>query len=316
VFVSVIIATRNRERLLGQTLDALAGQRWPADRFEVIIADNGSTDRTRDVVHAAAARPFSPHVRYLYVAQIGKSHAVNAALHSARGDLLAFTDDDVRPEPQWIESLVAAIERSDADFVAGRMRPIWEVAPPAWLSAALHGVLAIADNGERRLMLMRGVNEQIVPVGANLAVRRSVVDRLGGLHTGLGKLEGSLRTGEDHEFYLRMLHAGCRGVYEPTAVVGHWVPRERLARAYFRRWLYQNGRDVAQLEHVYVRSMRRLLGVPRWLWRQAIGDVRTAIAAAAHGNSAARFAAELRVLWFSGYLRQAWFGRAASPAGR
>jgi hypothetical protein len=113
-----------------------------------------------------------------------------------------------------------------------------------------------------------------------------------------------------------MLHAGCRGVYEPTAVVGHWVPRERLARGYFRRWLYQNGRDVAQVERVYLRSMRRLLGVPRWLWRQAIGDMLTAITEFAHGDSATRFAAELRVLWFSGYLRQSWFGRTASIPGR
>ena len=45
-----------------------------------------------------------------------------------------------------------------------------------------------------------------------------------------------------------MLHAGCRGVYEPAALVSHWVPRERLQRSYVRRWLYQNGRDVSRLE--------------------------------------------------------------------
>jgi glycosyltransferase involved in cell wall biosynthesis len=307
-FVSVIIATRNRQALLTQTLDALGRQRWPRDRFEIVVADNGSTDGTRAVVDAAAARPGSPITKYVFIATPGKSHAVNAALELARGDVLAFTDDDVRPDPSWIERLAAAFEETGADFVAGRVRPIWEVSPPAWMSPSLYGVLAVPDNGDARLPMARGVNEHIVPIGANMAVRVAVVRRLGGLHPDLGKLDGSLRTGEDHEFFLRMLHAGCRGVYEPGALVCHWVPRERLRRSYFRRWLYQNGRDVSRLETAYVTSMRHLLGVPRYLWRQAASDAWSALRAACSGNRAARFAAALRVLWFGGYVRQSWFG--------
>jgi len=307
-FVSVIIATRNRQALLAQTLDALARQQWPRDRFEILVADNGSTDGTRAVVDAAAGRPDSPAMKYLFVAEPGKSHAVNAALALARGDVLAFTDDDVRPEATWLERLAAAFEEPRVAFVSGRVRPIWEVSPPEWMSPSLYGVLAIPDNGDARLPMTRGLNEHIVPIGANMAVRASVVRRLGGLHPELGKLEGSLRTGEDHEFFLRMLHAGCSGVYEPDALVCHWVPRERLQRSYFRRWLYQNGRDVSRLETAYARSMRHLLGVPRYLWRQAAADVWAALRAAFSGNRAARFAAGVRVLWFGGYLRESWFG--------
>jgi glycosyltransferase involved in cell wall biosynthesis len=308
MFVSVVIATRNRQALLMQTLDALARQRWPCDRFEIVIADNGSTDGTRAVVEAAAARSGSPETKYVFVATPGKSHAVNAALDLARGDVLAFTDDDVRPDATWIERLVAAFDETGADFVAGRVRPIWEVSPPAWMSPPLYPVLAVPDNGDARLLMARGLNEHIVPIGANMAVRATVVRRLGGLHPDLGKLEGSLRTGEDHEFYLRMLHAGCRGVYEPAALVSHWVPRERLQRSYCRRWLYQNGRDVSRLETAYVASIRHLLGVPRYLWRQAATDAWSALRAAFSGNRAARFSAALRVLWFGGYLRESWFG--------
>src|SRR5580693_4830371 len=106
MFVSVVIATRNRSALLAQTLDALARQRWPPDRFEIVVADNGSTDDTRLVVEQAAARAGALAVRYLFVAQTGKSHAVNAALLLTRGDLVAFTDDDVQPESEWIGGLV------------------------------------------------------------------------------------------------------------------------------------------------------------------------------------------------------------------
>src|SRR5204862_2519605 len=125
---------------LARTLDALANQRWPHDRLEILVADNGSTDATRAVAAAGAVRPGAPAVQYLYVETPGKSQAVNAALQVASGDVFVFTDDDVRAEPAWIERLVAALDETNADFVAGRMRPMWEVPPPRWMSPALFGV--------------------------------------------------------------------------------------------------------------------------------------------------------------------------------
>jgi len=314
VFISVIIATRNRDTLLARTLAALLVQQWPRDRFEIIVADNGSTDRTRIVVEGAAAREGLPSVRYLYVAQPGKSHAVNAAIEQARGDLLAFTDDDVTPSPHWLESLAGAASVPDVDFVAGRILPDWETAAPAWLSPAIYGVLAIADNGAEQRVIALGTNEHIMPIGANVAVRAGVVRRLGGLRPDLGKLDDTLRTGEDHEFFLRLIHHGCRGVYEPEAVVRHFVPASRLERGYFRRWLYQNGQDVAKVEAAFARGVPYLLRVPRYLWRRAAKDLLAAATSALRRDEAARFASALRVIWFGGYVREAWFGARAGGA--
>jgi glucosyl-dolichyl phosphate glucuronosyltransferase len=314
-FVSVIVATRNRAGLLAQTLDALVGQRWPRDRFEILVADNASPDDTAAVVGERAARPDAPDIHYLYVAESGKSSAVNRALGKAKGVLLAFTDDDVLPEPTWIERLVAAFDDSGADFAAGRILPRWEEAPPSWMSPALYGVLAIPDNGETRLTIGDGANAALIPIGANMAVRRRVIDHVGGLHPDLGKLAGTLRTGEDHEFFLRMLHAGYRGVYEPTAVVRHWVPRDRLAPAYIRRWLYQNGQDVARVERAYPPAVPRFCGVPRYLFRRAAADAWTALRTARRGAQGRSFAALMRVLWFAGYLREAWRSRAGAARG-
>jgi glucosyl-dolichyl phosphate glucuronosyltransferase len=311
VFVSIVIATRNRATLLARTLDALRVQRWPSDRLEIIVADNGSADATPAVVERAGRGDTC--IRYLFVPRPGKSYAVNAALAIARGDLIAFTDDDVRPDPGWIAALVQAVEESGADFVAGRIRPIWGATPPPWMSPALHGVLAVPDNGDRRLAISADAASSAMPIGANMAVRAEVVRRLGGLRTDLGKLSGSLRTGEDHEFFLRLLHGGCRGVYEPAALVRHLVPKERLQRSYFRRWLHQNGRDVAWLERAYPAATPFLLGVPRYLWRQCAGHAVAAAAAALRGDEATRFASALRVLWFAGYLRTAWFAPASEP---
>jgi glycosyltransferase involved in cell wall biosynthesis len=310
VFVSIIIATRNRSALLSQTLDALAEQRWPVDRLEIIVADNGSSDDTGAVVARAARREGGAAVRYLFVPQPGKSYAVNAALQLTQGDLVAFTDDDVQPDRDWIAALARAVEDTNADFVAGRIQPLWEIDPPGWLSPQLYGVLAIPDNGVTRLPISSNgpahVTPDIMPIGANMAVRSSVIARIGGLRTDLGKLAGSLRTGEDHEFFLRLLHAGCCGVYEPAAIVHHFVPRERLRRDYFRQWLYQNGRDVAKLERAYTAEGRRLFAVPRYLWRQAAVDAAGAARAVLMGDDRRRFAAWLGLVWFAGYVRESW----------
>jgi glycosyltransferase involved in cell wall biosynthesis len=310
---SVVIATRNREALLAATLQALAEQDWPTDRVEVIVADNGSSDATARIVADAGRRRGAPLVRYLFVAEPGKSAAVNQALAIASGDLIALTDDDVKPARNWLTRLAAAFDETGADFVAGRVHPTWEAPPPEWVSPSVYGVLAIPENGDHRLPLTMS-EQPIVPIGANMAVRRSVVAAIGGLRVDLGKLDGSLRTGEDHEFFLRMLHAGYSGVYEPTAAVHHRVGAERLSRGYFRRWLHQNGRDVARLERAYpARGVTSLLKAPRYLWRQAAVDGAAALGAALRGDRRGRFGASVRLIWFAGYLREAWFGRPDSP---
>jgi len=155
-------------------------------------------------------------------------------------------------------------------------------------------------------MWVAGDDGDVMTVGANMAVRTSVVRRIGGFRHDLGKLSGTLRTGEDHEFVLRMMGAGYRGVYEPAARVRHFVPRERLNRQYFRRWLYQNGQDVSRLESAYARETRRLLGIPRYLWRRAALDTLSMMKAGVAGNERERFAASTRLIWFSGYVRDAW----------
>jgi glycosyltransferase involved in cell wall biosynthesis len=305
--ISVIIATRNRQGLLEQTLAALTAQTWPPGQTEIIVADNGSIDDTRAVVERAIAAAGGRSLIYLNVATAGKSHAVNAALGVARGDLLAFTDDDVVPQPDWLERLAAAFDETGAEFAAGRILPRWEIPPPSWMSTALYGVLAIPDGGDARRSIRAGLPLDVMPIGANMAVRADIVRRLGGLRVDFGKLGGTLRSGEDHEFFLRMVHAGCHGIYEPSAMVRHWVPQARVRRTYIRHWLYQNGRDVARLETFYPTPVR-LLGVPRYRWRMAARDAMLACRGGLLFNARQRFAGAARLIWLGGYVRERWFG--------
>jgi glycosyltransferase involved in cell wall biosynthesis len=300
--VTVLLATRNRSELLQITLASLAALDWPRNDLQVVIADNGSTDHTASVVRAwrSAASPL--RLDYLYVPEPGKSRAVNAAILRAAGDPILFTDDDVVLERHWVAASVAALADTGTEFVVGRIRPRFEVPPPEWLAPSLYGVVGIPDNGGTRHLIRRSLNEHIMALGGNMGVRRPALDRLGGLCEELGKRERGLQTGEDHEFFERMLDRGFSGVYEPNAVVEHWVPANRLTRAYFMRWSYQNGRDVCRIHQQHPPRAVRLLGVPRYLWREAACDLLAAI----RPFSRDRFAHAAQAFWFAGYLRARW----------
>jgi len=304
--ISVVIATRDRARVLEATLNALSEQRSPGCPFEILIVDNGSVDSTATVVAEAARRSSAP-IRYLTEEKPGKSHALNSAVTQARGDLLAFTDDDVLPSPGWLAAFVRVFSETGADYAAGRILPLWEAPPPRWLTPSLHGVLAIPDGGTRRLILS-GNHDQIMPIGANMAIRRTVLDTVGGWNPDLGKLKDTLRTGEDHEFALRLGAAGLKGAYEPEASVLHRVPAERLRLAYFARWYYDNGQIVAGLERNYPSTAHYLLSVPRYLWRQAAKDLGSSLTGVLTVDPRRSTSGAMRLAWFAGYLKGCWTG--------
>ena len=304
--ISVVIATRDRAALLASTLEALAVQESPGCPFEVLVVDNASTDETPAVVESAARRGLP--VVYFYEAKSGKSHALNAAVLRARGDILVFTDDDVLPSPGWLAAYRRAFEETGADYAAGRILPLWEAPPPRWLSPALYGVLAVPDGGTERLTILKGVNDDVMPLGANMAIRRHVLDRVGGWNPELGKLQGTLRTGEDHDFSLKMIRAGFTGVYDPAACVQHRVPPERLRLGYFQRWFHDNGAIEAQMEDDYPTTERYVLNVPRYLWRQVLVDVLRFVRAVFTVDYPGAVANEMRLAWFTGYIRDRWIG--------
>jgi len=301
--ISVLIATRNRAGLLEGTLTAIARQQDPGCTFEIVVVDNGSTDDTAAVVERVARASAIP-VRFEREVRTGKSHALNTAVALARGDLLVLTDDDVLPSSAWLRAYADLFVATDTDFAAGRILPLWEKeAAPRWLSPALYGVLAVPDGGTTRVALSGAPSDPIMPIGANMAIRRSVADRVGGWNPSLGKLDGTLRTGEDHEFALKMFAAGLTGVYEPRAEVLHRVSAARLSRAYFRQWFSENGVIEAGLESEFPTTSRYVLNVPGYLWRRVAGDLARGCRALVTLDAAGLAAAEMRLLWFASYAR-------------
>jgi glycosyltransferase involved in cell wall biosynthesis len=263
--ISVLIPTHQRAGLLDRALDALERQRLPSDlEWEVVVANNNCTDDTSEVVRRHARR--APcGIREVFESRPGANYARNAALAAAKGEILAFVDDDIEVDEMWLPTAVATLERERADVVGGRILPRWEVSPPAWLldNHEFYDYLGLmAWDAPARLGLPFAPRPKIW--GGNLIVRRSSADRVGGFNAQVGRTSARLFSGDESDFIRRMLERAGVVVYDPTIVVHHYVPRERMRRRYFWRWIY--GYAEGRVRFLPVPKGHPLFGVPRWMY--------------------------------------------------
>jgi glycosyltransferase involved in cell wall biosynthesis len=304
---TVLICTYNRADLLSETLDSIAAMEVsPALRWEVLVVDNNSRDNTADVVGSRMAR-FPVPLRYAFDGRQGKSNALNTGIAATDAETIAFTDDDVLVARKWLEAACAPLLRKEAAYTGGPVRPIWEAPRPRWLDATrgdLWGTIAILDHGDAPFVFEE---RRRIPLGANMAARRDMLERVGGFHPHLGRTGKSLLGQEQAEFFCRSRACGLHGTYVPAMEVWHHVPARRLTRDYFRRWWFWKGISRARLEHLHritelgvdLSTVARIAGVPRFMFGTAARD-----AAAWLRNwrdPAARFRAEMRLTYFAGY---------------
>jgi glucosyl-dolichyl phosphate glucuronosyltransferase len=189
--------------------------------------------------------------------------------------------------------------------------PIWERPCPAWLDRErpdLWGTLAILDYGEAPFIFEE---RRRVPLGANMAVRRSLIDRVGGFDPDLGRRGNSLVGQEQAEFFCRSRAAGARGLYVPAMSVHHHVPAKRLTLDYFRRWWFWKGVSKSRLEQrhpvtelgIDLSNVPRLLGVPRFMVGSAVRDLVGWARALLPGSEMERVRREMMLCYFAGYVK-------------
>jgi glycosyltransferase involved in cell wall biosynthesis len=241
--ISVIICSYNRWQSLAKTLESVAASTVSSSlEWEVLVVDNNSTDRTRELADEFCRR-YPNQFRYIFEAQQGKSHALNTGIREARGEVLAFTDDDVTVESTWLENLTANLLGNEWVGAGGRVFPEPGVVFPSWLALngphSMAGLLVLLDRGSAACELIEA------PFGANMAFRKAMFEKYGGFRTDLGP-PPKLR-GEDTEFCLRLMKTGERLRYEPSAVVYHAVPADRLKKTYFLSWWFGHGRCMMRL---------------------------------------------------------------------
>jgi glycosyltransferase involved in cell wall biosynthesis len=305
-----VLCTFNRSHLVAQAIEALLQQKPGAPPYEVIVVDNNSTDATRQVVGEFRE---SPLVRYAFEPRQGLSIARNCGVALARGEILAFTDDDVRVDANWVHTIVQAFEeRPDIDMVGGRVQPEWEAPPPSWLSQTGTAPLAIVDYGEQAFRLTPG--RTVCLIGANVAVRRRVFDRVGGFSTELQRVGNGVGSTEDHDFQTRLLASGIAALYDPRMLARTVVPRARLSKRYHRAWHQGHGRFYALMrEPSFERSTRgAVLGVPAHVYRSAVRECSAWMASVLSRRGSEAFAHELQLRFLAAFAVQRIF-RARIP---
>jgi glycosyltransferase involved in cell wall biosynthesis len=262
----VIIPTHNRAPRLRQTLDALIAQKTPADlTWEILVVDNRSTDGTRALVWAMTVRA-PDRIRYVFEPRLGKSWALNTGITAARGTVIALTDDDVSPAPDWVATAVEVLDRRDVDGAGGRILPWWEAPPPDWLleNRRLRDYLALMEHDAPAMLAVSGGRYPQI-WGANMVFRRAALQALGGFDTMLGPVGQRRYVEEDCDLVRRMLQSGRRIAYDPALTVFHRIPQARMRRAYFLRAVWDMGEGQALAAGPA--SGRRLFGAPLWRYR-------------------------------------------------
>ena len=247
--ISLIICSRDRHRQLAGCLESV--RRITSDRpWELIIVDNGSTDET-----AAIVREFinTTNVRaiYLFEPRRGKSSGLNSALETASGQILAFTDDDCYPAPDFLSRVWSAFDAPSVGYIGGRIMPHHPADHPITINGD------IWDRGQTPVTFPAGsfVHAGCIQ-GANMAFRRRVLLDIGGFDPLFGP--GALfSAAEEIEAVGRASAMGWKGEYHPEVVVWHdYGPQAADAAALWKS--YAIGRGAYH--------MKLLLGGHQFLW--------------------------------------------------
>ncbi|MDJ0774658.1 MAG: glycosyltransferase [Mastigocoleus sp. MO_167.B18] len=229
--ISAIICTHNRDTYLGAAIDSLLAQNFAAS-FEVVVVDNKSSDRTREVVEQ---RLSDPRLKYIYEPQIGLSVARNTGAKVSCGEILAYLDDDAVASESWLQILYSAYEQNPKLAIAGgKVTLLWPPGKqaPVWLSASLAGNLGAYDLGESTVYID---NPGLTPRGLNYSIRRCFLDEIGGFDPNLGRVGKNLLSNEELQMTELALSKGWEVAYLPNALVAHNVSEERIKRSWFFR---------------------------------------------------------------------------------
>lgn len=252
--VSLIICTRRNRRALQQTLNAVAGLGTSfCHEAELVIVDNDPTDSKPPP--EIPGRLGSFRTRWVTEHRAGLVHARHAGLRAAGGRIIAFTDDDVRPDSDWLEALTAPLRNGRLDAVSGHVT----LAPHLerdWMQPLHRSWLAAPQNGDS------GPPELI---GVSMAFRRQVLEKVPGFDGVLGA--GALGFGEDSLFSWQLTEAGFRLGCERCARLTHHPDPARLLEGAWVKAARARGRTQAYLRHHWLHEDVPQPWVREWWWR-------------------------------------------------
>ena len=236
ILISVVICSYNRSDLLANLLQTVCQQSLDRSEYEVIIVDNNSTDDTSVVSHSFVAD--YANVRYCFESQQGLSHARNRGWREAKGQYVAYLDDDCKVPEQWLEVATKVIDSISPNIFGGPYFAFYNTKKPPWY-------LSSYGSYEPYAQAMR-LEEPEKLHGGNLFLERRVLEKSGGFDPQLGMAGGKMAYGEETALLL-YIHATIPNVvvyYEPKLFVHHLVRPEKMKIGWIIRHRFVNARYI------------------------------------------------------------------------
>ena len=303
--VSVIICTYNRSKLLRDALATFAEQKALDNiAYELIVVDNASTDDTGQITHSFLDKL---PIRHIVEPELGLSNARNRAIKESNGELVAFVDDDVLFSKHWLIQLVEGAHRwPRAAVFGGKAVAKWEVPKPRWFLETgrfgMRGMISHFEPAQDEGPLKSS------PYGCNMAIRSKIFAKYGNFDTDLGRKGADLLSGEEWDFFWRLLAGGEIVVYLPLALVYHRVAADRAEKVYYMRRMKAAGKTWAILhdKNTHRASQSMILRCPPNMWKRLILAVTGWVSALISFRWNTLFGCRLQIVKFWTYFSSRW----------
>jgi L-malate glycosyltransferase len=264
--ISVVFATHNGERTLPGVLDAYRHIDVPDGSWKLIVVDNASTDRSREIITSYKDRlPLT----YLYEEKVGKNAALNTAIEYIDGDLVIFTDDDIFPRPGWLVRMRAAADAHPSYAIfGGVILPHWEIPVPDWITEWVPLAIVFALTPSE---WPEGPTTPDRIYGGNVAIRSDVFKHGYRFDASIGPGGTGYAMGSETEFLWRLVKNNYDAWHVHNAEVEHFIRGYQMKKSWILARAIRYGRGQYRVKRAN-HSIRTVSwgGVPRYLFRQII----------------------------------------------
>ncbi len=243
-YISIVIPTYNREKLLFYTIESFVNQLYPNDKYEIIVADNNSTDNTKEIVVKWIEKSDVP-IKYIFEPRQGVHYARNTAAKHSKGEILYYTDDDMIADQNLLSEIIKPFMMDIKVATAtGRVLPKWEVPPPQWiLDYCNNGLLSLNNPREDLIISTHDCNI----FSCHQAIIRDVLFEAGGFNpeNTAGEWIGDGETGLN----IKIKNAGYKFGYTGKSITYHIIPQTRMTQNYLNKRLANQGNCDSYTEY-------------------------------------------------------------------
>lgn len=218
--VSIIICTYNRDKFFSEALESLIKQTENPKNFEILIVNNNSTDNTENISKEFIQQHPELEINYINEPRQGLSFARNKGIKVAKGEIIAFMDDDAIARKDYVEKIVLNFEKyTEYGAVGGKVIPIYgdNEQEPVWMSKYIQGVVSKVDYGDKTKPFSKKY-----PAGCNMVFRKEIFQKYGYFNTNL------VYRGDDKYIFYKLKKHGEKILYAPDVLVYHHINRYRI----------------------------------------------------------------------------------------